>query len=257
LERLETGHPGAGLEAPVPAGRKGVPVTCMTIGLRQDGLSHLPWALNSVQIGDITGNRWGARLLGTHRLPGQETHLQAALDGALWSSESAWRFDLELMRTADFAATNVLTVANLRVPATNRVTEINQDYLLAGQSLRLLSLLGSRAYRSERGGVQVRLDAQGNSIEEPLGLPLGGYLKLLVDSKGAEAGQRVTLMTATDERGRPVQVERGHSYPAGNLNYLLAAGPDARYLTLRFVRQECRSVSFVARPTRITLDTRR
>ena len=251
LERLESGLNRAGLDAPVPAGRNDVPLICLTVGLRQAGVSRPPWALDSIQIADATGNQWRTRRPETRYLPGQETRFQATVNGALWASEPAWRFDLVLLRTDDFAETDVLTVSNLPVPATNQVTELNQDYQLAGQSLRLLSLLGTKAYRPEWGYVSVRLDAHGNSIEEYHGLPPGGYLKLLVESKGAEAGQRVTLMTANDEQGRPVTVEAAGSARSSSLNYLLAAPPDARSLTLRFVRQESRSVSFVARPTQV------
>ncbi|MBM3882471.1 MAG: sigma-70 family RNA polymerase sigma factor [Verrucomicrobia bacterium] len=251
LERVEVGHPRAGLDAPVPSRRNDVPLTCLTVGLRQEGLSRLPWALDSIQVADATGNQWRTRPLATRALPGQKTRLQAAFGGALWPSESAWRFDLGLLRTDDFAPTDVLTVTNLPVPATNQVMDLKQDYQLAGQPLRLLSLLGSQAYPPEKGWVRVRLDAQGNSIEERVGLPPGGYLKLLVESKGAEVGQRVTLMAVTDERGRPVTIELGGSSQSAILNYLLAAEPDARSLTLRFVRQESRRVSFTARPTQV------
>lgn len=251
LERLEAGHPGAGLDAPVPAGRHDVPLTCLTFGLRQEGRSRPPWALDSVRIADATGNRWRARLLEMRRLPGQDTRLQAAFDVPLWPGERAWQFDLEFLRTEDFAATDVLTITNLAVPATDHETKLDQDHLLAGQLFRLLSLFGSQAYPPERGWVRVRLDARGNTIEERLGLPPGGYLKLLAESKGVEAGQRVSLMTVTDDQGRPVTIETGGSSRSEILNYLLAAEPDARSLTLRFVRQESRIFSFVARPTQV------
>lgn len=257
LERLEAGHPRAGLDTPAGSRRNDVPLTCLTVGLRQAGLSRPAWTLDSIQVADATGNRWRTRRLETRHLPGQAMRFQSAFEGALWSSEPAWQFDLELLRTDDFAATDVLIVTHLTVPATNRAVEINQDYELAGQPLRLLSLLGSQAYPPEKGWLRLGLDAQGNSIEERLGLPPGGYLKLLVESKGAEAGQRVTLMTAADEQGNPVHIEPGQPSPAGNLNYLLAAGPEARSLTLRFVRQERRRVCFVAHPTQVGSNPRR
>jgi RNA polymerase sigma factor (sigma-70 family) len=257
LERLEAGRPHAGLDAPVPLGRNSGPLTTLTVGLRQVGLSRPPWALDALEVSDATGNRWRTRRLETRPLPGREWRFQAAFAGALWPSEPAWRFDLEWLRTEDFAATDLLTVTNLTVPATNRVTAINQEHHLAGQPLRLLSLLGSQAYPPENGWLRVRLDAHGNAIEERLGLPPGGYLKLLLESKGAAVGQRVTLITATDERGQPVNIEAGQPLPNGTLSYLLAAGPEARSLTLRFVRQERRTVSFLAHPTQVGLDARR
>jgi hypothetical protein len=257
LERLEAGHTRAGLDAPVPMGRNDPGLTCLTVALRQEGRSSPPWVLDSIQVSDATGNRWRTSRLHMRELPGQETRFQAALDGALWPSEPAWRFDLELLRTNDFPAADVLTISNLLVPATNQVTKLDQEYQLAGQSLRLLSLLGPQAYPPEKGWVRVRLDTQGNTIEERLGLPAGGYLKLLVESKGMEAGQRVTLMAATDQQGGAVTIEAGGPTRGASLSYLLAAGPDARSLTLRFVRQESRSVSFVARPTQVGLATRR
>jgi len=251
LERLEVGHTGAGLDAPAPLGRNDVPLTCLTFSLSQEGVIQPPWALDSIQVADATGNRWRTRRLRMRHLPGQETRFQAAFDGALWPSESAWQFGLELLRTNDFAAADMLIITNLLVPATNQVTNLDQDHQLAGQSLRLVSLLGSQAYPPERGYVSVRLGAQGNAIEDHLGVPPGGYLKLLVESKGIETGQRVTLMSARDERGRPVTIEAGGSSRREILNYLLAAEPDARSLTLRFVHQESRTVSFMARPTQM------
>jgi len=251
LERLETGYRRAGLEAPLPGRRDDMPLTCLTVSLRQEGAARPPWEIGSLQVSDATGNRWRTITLRTRPLPGQDTHLQVAFDGALWPSESAWRFDLEVLRTDDFAATDVLTITNLLVPATNQVTQLNQDYLLAGQPLRLLSFFGSLAYPPEKGWLRIRLDAQGNTIEERLGLPPGGYLKLLVESKGIEAGQRIALMAVTDEQGRSVRFEPGGSTRSEILNYLFPAELDARSLTLRFVRKESRMVSFVARPTQV------
>jgi RNA polymerase sigma factor (sigma-70 family) len=251
LERLETGYRRAGLDAPLPGRRDDMPLTCLTVSLRQEGVARPPWEMGSLQVSDATGNQWRTMALRTRPLPGQDTHLQVAFDGALWPSESAWRFDLELLRTDDFAATDVLTITNLLVPATDQVTQLNQDYLLAGQPLRLLSFFGSLAYPPEKGWVRIRLDAQGNTIEERLGLPPGGYLKLLVEAKGIESGQRIALMAGTDDRGRSVRFEPGGSTRSEILNYLLPAEPDARSLTLRFVRKESRMVSFMARPTQV------
>jgi acyl-coenzyme A thioesterase PaaI-like protein len=183
--------------------------------------------------------------------------LESAFTGALWPSETAWRFELELVQTGDFSATDVLTVRGLPVPATNQVTQLNQEHQLAGQPLRLLSLLGTRAFPLRRGYVRIKLDTHGDMTQQHLGVPVGGYLKLQVDARGAAVGQRVTLAAVTDEQGRPVTIDDQPSQSGTKLDYLLEAAPDARSLTLRFVRQESRLVSFVARPNQVGLPTGR
>lgn len=195
------------------------------------------WEIAGIQVADATGNAARNNTLGASYGPGTERNYQ--FKPGLWPSEP-WRIELLAARRSGslFAAQELVAFTNVPLPAigfTNRYTES----ALAGPIKVSLTEFTRREPLPE--------DARGWSSGSL------SQLKLTVASLPADA--KFTLVRATDETGRKLEVPSwgwGNSEPYEATFSFLRVPADGRALNLTFAVHAMRRFTFVVQPALAT-----
>jgi len=158
LERFETGVAGTDENG----GRTLETVTELHIQERGKPVGT-GWAVERVALADATGNRWENEYNGISSKHGR---VLVTMGPLLLPEEAAYRIEVELARTSGFAADELWTLRDLKVPRSKRVAVQSRSQKLPGGTLELTHLLGSRAtghnwsYENATAVVRVHGDSQ-------------------------------------------------------------------------------------------------
>jgi RNA polymerase sigma factor (sigma-70 family) len=198
----------------------------------------MPWVIRSVDIADATGNDWSPMELETwsERSGPTGTRLHAAMVGALWSSEPAWKLRFELSRTNEYRPEELFSITHLRVPARGELVQLNETRRIGDATVSFLSLSGLEA-----------------ELKEPFRwLTDKSKVNLALEWEGATENHRLTLVQISDDQDRLVPFEDPRPpYPQTRFVFSFSPEPDAKSLNFRFARHSSRFVEFRAKPTNL------
>jgi RNA polymerase sigma factor (sigma-70 family) len=215
---------------------KRLPGTHCAFTLHQTGQAVAPWNVRSLQLSDATGNRWKQSSMVCWVGNEPEPRLHTSMPGALWASEPAWDLRVELTRTNDFRADELLAVPNIPVPQRDEVIELRDVHRVNGVDIEVRAIAGADA-----------------ELPQPhKWLKAKGKMNLALTIHDGMGDKRLSLVSVRDDRGRSVAVaDQQDIYARRDWVFSLDALPDAQTLEFTFAVHESRFLEFRARPEQI------
>jgi hypothetical protein len=209
-----------------PAG--GRVLTRATFQVARGGRPANEWEPVGIQVSDASGNTWSS--LGFPP-PESRASKRIAIEGAPWRDEPAWKLRVEMARVTSFTPEELLTFRNLPVPRLDKPAHPNRTLTYHGLRLRLQTISGPFPPRPPPRKALFNTSLQ---------------LYLTPPSDAV----RLTLVRATDDRGRPLSVSRfGRRGKDGRHSCGFDLPPGAKSLNLTFALQKSRFVEFLAKPS--------
>lgn len=237
LVEFESGVPQKSGDDSVSKFWRGLPGTHCAFTLQQAGKAVPPWAVRSLQVSDATGNQWSQSDLVSWADSEGSPLLHTSMIGALWASEPAWNLRLELSRTNDFIADELITFSNLPAPKPGESVELHESRFVNEVSVDVAAI----------GAVDAELPSRYKWLVNK------GRMNLAVSALGDMERKRVSLVAVRDDQGRavPFDDERG-LHDRSELVFGFQAEPDARSLSVTFAVHDSRFVVFRAKPIHAT-----
>jgi len=211
--------------------------------LRENAQTTVAWRPALFEISDATGNRWltgsDARFSGV-----EETNVRTAFPGALWPGESAWKLRVEFRRVANFPATDLLRIPNIRIPAADQVEEPQTQYDHQGAAVELAFVIGPDVKEEETSRLNVERK------KGCITIVLTGQQQILAQNK------QLRFVGATDDLGRRVELAGSWGPETSStsvipFSFVFAPASGARELNLVVAISECRFLEFLAKPEQV------
>ncbi len=189
------------------------------------------WQAKSVEILDATGNKWTPYSTMTFVKDVGDGE-EFTFGGSLWPGEAAWKLRVEFSRTAGFDRDELWTVRGIAVPKAKEMIKLADSTTRGESKLQLVAITGTKA--KQPGDMEW--------IAE------GGLVNISIRTTPKPEGERVSLVEATDDRGRRVEVRPGPDWNSGNNVFGLVVPEGAKTVDCSFVLHKSRFVEFLAKP---------
>ncbi|MBI1178751.1 hypothetical protein GC207_15070 [bacterium] len=237
LTKLIAGSPTSSVAQGAPASPANPRSTRMEFSFSESGKPVDHYRIHHLAIADATGNKWSPYLNINGGRGGWSTNGATEFLGALWPGEDAWKIELQALRNADFAETEIWSPPVIPLPNAQTHDDLTNRFEVDGLSIHLANI--------EAPGVEVTDSWQ--SIVRYWGQESSVYaLGVMFDEDMRD--RRLVLVGAEDQRGKPFKLveQRGADYPQQAL--FLQAPNGATELHLKLAFPKLKKFEYLAHP---------
>jgi hypothetical protein len=225
--------------------------SCVTVQMIQKGRPAREWRLHGITLTDPTGNL----LTAPHVYRGaKEGEWHFVGGGSLAPHETVWKARAEYTRIAGFSPADLWVVKGVPLPGRGAIARSSATTALNGASLQLLGISGPGAAWSDDPTSAV--SSKPSPYQAGAGPSDRWTVHVLAAMPGKEQwwgnGLWLSLVGATDERGRRAVAVGGTIEGDGRHHFELKVPPGAKRLDLTFAMPKSRYAEFIASPSRLT-----
>lgn len=209
---------------PRPATKPGESWTYLGLHAAENGRRSENWTVADVEARDATGN---VVMAGSSTSGADRGEIRYLFLGSLCPREPAWKVRVEMSRSGGFAPGELWTLRNLPLPGLKERKAIGKQTTLQGVRVVCSDFKGPQAPATQE-------------------ISIGNAYSLQVAAENWHKGLRMTLVNATDQRGRKVESAGSSSSGSGAFSYGLRPLPGSKTVTITLAVHPSRYLDFTA-----------